>query len=184
MTAASGTWSTLKPIWVRTRVSSARAVVLPAHGPPVRQILVMGSSVLRALLAFPKNNSSSRRDDYCSIVRSSKLSSFSSDSLMAVARLLRCSFASFEFLLMSSVIVIFFSAVSVGPSFASLLLASNVCPVVKSGVGLTFILKTGLKSYSATTYGSFCLLTTFVCWGMLERCFRSSIFASIYFWFK
>ena len=39
--AASGTNNTLKPIWVNIKVSSVKAVVLPAHGPPVRQILVM-----------------------------------------------------------------------------------------------------------------------------------------------
>jgi hypothetical protein len=40
--AASGTYNTLKPIYVSTVVRVVRAVVLPAHGPPVKQILVIG----------------------------------------------------------------------------------------------------------------------------------------------
>lgn len=50
--AASGTCSTLKPICCKTTDSVASAVVLPAHGPPVKQILVIGCLLsLRAFLA-------------------------------------------------------------------------------------------------------------------------------------
>jgi len=42
MVAASGTWRTLNPIYVMTLLRVARAVVLPAHGPPVKQILMIG----------------------------------------------------------------------------------------------------------------------------------------------
>ena len=40
--AASGTYKTRYPIYYKWRVRLAKAVVLPAHGPPVRQILVIG----------------------------------------------------------------------------------------------------------------------------------------------
>ena len=40
--AASGTCNTLKPIYYRTTDKVAKAVVLPAQGPPVKQILVIG----------------------------------------------------------------------------------------------------------------------------------------------
>lgn len=43
MVAASGTTRTLKPICDRVWLSVARAVVLPAQGPPVRHILMMGN---------------------------------------------------------------------------------------------------------------------------------------------
>jgi len=55
MVAASGTYSTLKPICYRTTDNVARAVVLPAHGPPVKQILVIGC--LLSLMAFLESNS-------------------------------------------------------------------------------------------------------------------------------
>ena len=42
MVAASGTCKTLYPICLRCNDNVARAVVLPAHGPPVKHILVMG----------------------------------------------------------------------------------------------------------------------------------------------
>ena len=42
MVAASGTCRTLNPIYVMTLFRVARAVVLPAHGPPVKQILMIG----------------------------------------------------------------------------------------------------------------------------------------------
>ena len=45
--AASGTTKTLQPSWVKSYVTSAIAVVLPAHGPPVRRI--------RTRLALPKS---------------------------------------------------------------------------------------------------------------------------------
>jgi hypothetical protein len=40
--AASGTSKTLKPSYYSAYCSSASAVVLPAQGPPVTQILVIG----------------------------------------------------------------------------------------------------------------------------------------------
>ena len=40
--AASGTNKTLKPIYYSTTERVANAVVFPAHGPPVRHILVIG----------------------------------------------------------------------------------------------------------------------------------------------
>ena len=43
MVAASGTRSTLYPIYFRWSDRVARAVVFPAQGPPVRHILVIGS---------------------------------------------------------------------------------------------------------------------------------------------
>jgi hypothetical protein len=39
--AASGTSNTLKPFCVNLKESSVSAVVFPAHGPPVTQILVI-----------------------------------------------------------------------------------------------------------------------------------------------
>ena len=59
--AASGTCSTLNPICWSTTDSVARAVVLPAQGPPVRQILVIGCLLsLRAFLASSAPASSLR----------------------------------------------------------------------------------------------------------------------------
>jgi hypothetical protein len=43
MVAASGTKRTLYPIYFRWSESVASAVVLPAHGPPVKHILVIGN---------------------------------------------------------------------------------------------------------------------------------------------
>ena len=40
--AASGTCNTLNPIYYKTTDKVAKAVVLPAQGPPVRHTLVMG----------------------------------------------------------------------------------------------------------------------------------------------
>jgi len=41
--AASGTYKTKKPLSCKAEVRDARAVVLPAQGPPVRQILNIGT---------------------------------------------------------------------------------------------------------------------------------------------
>lgn len=53
--AASGTYSTLKPICCKTTDKVAKAVVFPAQGPPVKQILVIGC--LLSLMAFLESNS-------------------------------------------------------------------------------------------------------------------------------
>ena len=77
MVAASGTTSTLYPICFKCSCKVARAVVLPAHGPPVTHIRVIGvlvfcldscsldcctigSSILLVLLAIEHLSSSSR----------------------------------------------------------------------------------------------------------------------------
>jgi hypothetical protein len=53
--AASGTCNTLNPIYYKTTERVASAVVLPAHGPPVKHILVIGC--LLSLIAFLASNS-------------------------------------------------------------------------------------------------------------------------------
>ena len=55
--AASGTYNTLKPICYKTTDNVANAVVFPAHGPPVKHILVIGC--LLSFKAFLASNGSS-----------------------------------------------------------------------------------------------------------------------------
>lgn len=55
--AASGTSSILKPIWVRVEDRVAIAVVLPAQGPPVRQILVTGCLLFERAFEWSKEDS-------------------------------------------------------------------------------------------------------------------------------
>lgn len=94
MVAASGTTSTRYPIYLRWSWSVAKAVVLPAQGPPVTQILVIG--VLVFCLA-------SWSLDYCTIgssmlllllamdlLSSSSLSTFCRSILGADALLASC----------------------------------------------------------------------------------------------
>ena len=138
---ASGTCSTLKPIYVSTKDNSESAVVFPAQGPPVRQIRVIGDSLF-SLPVLPVN-SSSRRLDLCSMLSASK---FSSEllSLIAVARFLRCSFISFECLLM------LFAISSASPALSALVvgLSGDLSPfLMRSGLCGSvpaFVLSSGL----------------------------------------
>ena len=55
--AASGTYKTLNPICCKTTESVAKAVVFPAHGPPVKHILVIGCLLCFKALGCPMRSS-------------------------------------------------------------------------------------------------------------------------------